>query len=94
MVQSFDERAVVLDKLDEHLKTILRFKLREFVHLSPCFEAVPSIDMRRYPIDVRNYRRLLSLESGAVKGKKPAGCPNKQRVRVMRRPALRVVRRT
>ncbi|MBX9695366.1 MAG: hypothetical protein K2Z81_23480 [Cyanobacteria bacterium] len=87
--QNFGEKAVVLDQLDDYLKTILKFKLREFVHLSPCFDAIPSIDMRRYPIDVRNYRRLLTLEN--TTSRKRTGCPNKQRVKIARRRITRFV---
>lgn len=82
-----EERAVLLNELDDYLKTILKFKLREFIHLSPCFEAVPSIDVRRYPIDIRNYRRLLSLEQHfPVKGR---SCPHKNRIRPVRRRVRR-----
>lgn len=39
---------VALEHLDDHMKAILKVKLREFVHLSPCFENIPSIDVARY----------------------------------------------
>jgi hypothetical protein len=39
---------VALERLDDHLKAILKVKLREFVHLSPCFVDIPSIDVSRY----------------------------------------------
>jgi hypothetical protein len=42
------ESPVALEHLDDHLKAILKVKLREFVHLSPCFADIPSIDMSRY----------------------------------------------
>ena len=89
-IKPADERAVVLEQLDDYLKTIVKFKLREFVHLSPCFDAIPSIDVRRYPIDVRNYRRLLSLESssGQCPGKE-VGCPHRERMSVARRKVSR-----
>ncbi len=80
-----EDRAIVLDQLDDYLKTILRFKIREFVHLSPCFEAVPSIDVKRYPIDIRNYRRLLSLDQSVQPRTRQAICQNRQRVRAIRR---------
>ncbi|MBX3077596.1 hypothetical protein KF913_27040 [Candidatus Obscuribacterales bacterium] len=88
MFPSADDRAVVLDELDEYLKTILKFKIREFIHLNPCFEAIPSIDVRRYPIDVRNYRRLLLLEQN-IPQHKPQECHNKKRVKATRRRILR-----
>lgn len=43
------ESTVALEHLDGLLKTILRVKLREFVHLSPCFRDIPSIDAESYP---------------------------------------------
>jgi len=89
-IKPADERAVVLEQLDDYLKTIVKFKLREFVHLSPCFDAIPSIDVRRYPIDVRNYRRLLSLEgSSGQRADKEVGCPHRERVLVARRKVSR-----
>ena len=88
MFPSADDRAVVIDQLDDYLKTILRFKIREFVHLSPCFEAIPSIDVRRYPIDIRNYRRLLSLDHTPQRAR-DAVCRNKKRVKATRRKISR-----
>jgi len=90
MFPSADDRAVVLDQLDDYLKTILRFKIREFVHLSPCFEAIPSIDVRRYPIDIRNYRRLLSLEQN-IPAHQPQDCRNRKRVKANRRRIFRYI---
>jgi hypothetical protein len=40
MEWSWDELPVSLDKLDDHLKALLRLKIREFVHLSPWFKDV------------------------------------------------------
>ena len=88
MFPSADDRAVALNELDDYLKTILRFKIREFIHLNPCFEAIPSIDVRRYPIDIRNYRRLLSLEQN-MPTQKVVECRNKKRVKATRRRILR-----
>jgi hypothetical protein len=88
MFPSADDRSVVLDQLDDYLKTILKFKIREFIHLNPCFEAIPSIDVRRYPIDIRNYRRLLSLEQN-VPNQKPLDCRNKKRIKAARRRIVR-----
>ena len=38
-----------LENLDEHLKALLRVKLREFVHLGPWFKYIPSIDLSLFP---------------------------------------------
>jgi hypothetical protein len=40
----WNEAPVSLDKLDDHLKAMLRLKIREFVHLSPLFKNVSSLD--------------------------------------------------
>lgn len=89
MFPAADDRAVALEDLDDYLKTILRFKIREFIHLNPCFEAIPSIDVRRYPIDIRNYRRLLSLEQNIPQ--KSLDCHNKKRVKATRRRIVRFI---
>jgi hypothetical protein len=61
------ESPVALEHLDDHLKAILKVKLREFVHLSPCFTDIPSIDMSRYARG----------QSSAHVQVEPA-CPNRQ----------------
>jgi hypothetical protein len=43
-----DEHPVRLEKLDDHLKAILKIKIREFVHLNPIFNCIPSIDVESY----------------------------------------------
>jgi len=43
-----DEHPVRLEKLDDHLKAILKIKIREFVHLNPIFNCIPSIDVHSY----------------------------------------------
>lgn len=43
-----DELPVSLEKLEDHLKAILKIKLREFVHLNPIFNCIPSIDVESY----------------------------------------------
>ncbi|MBS2010354.1 MAG: hypothetical protein JST01_25105 [Cyanobacteria bacterium SZAS TMP-1] len=43
-----DEHPVRLEKLDDHLKAILKIKIREFVHLNPIFNCIPSIDVENY----------------------------------------------
>ena len=41
MNPSWQESPVSLEKLDGHLKALLRLKIREFVHLSPWFKDEP-----------------------------------------------------
>ncbi len=43
-----DELPIALDKLEDHLKAILKIKIREFVHLNPIFNVIPSIDLDIY----------------------------------------------
>lgn len=43
-----DEMPISLDKLDDHLRAILKIKIREFVHLNPVFNVIPSIDVKSY----------------------------------------------
>jgi len=43
-----DELPIALDKLEDHLKAILKIKIREFVHLNPIFNVIPSIDVEIY----------------------------------------------
>lgn len=63
------ESPVRLEQLDDHLKVILKFRIREFVHLSPCFRDIPSIDATSYP----------SYAPQAPAGRHPVedGCPNR-----------------
>jgi hypothetical protein len=42
------ESPVSLDSLDDHLKALLRLKIREFLHMSPWFRNIPSIDPVMY----------------------------------------------
>lgn len=48
MFQSLSEAAVPLENLDTRMKAILKLKLRELVHLHPCFRDIPSIDPEAY----------------------------------------------
>lgn len=43
-----DELPIALDKLEDHLRAILKIKIREFVHLNPIFNCIPSIDVDIY----------------------------------------------
>jgi len=65
------ESSVALEHLDDYLKAIVKVKLREFVHLSPWFQDIPSID-------VNNYMRFESIDrpSHASSGVAEA-CPNR-----------------
>ncbi|MBZ0185724.1 MAG: hypothetical protein K8F91_05675, partial [Candidatus Obscuribacterales bacterium] len=85
MISSTAERAILLEDLDAYLKTILKFKLREFVHLNRCFSSIPSVDLKAYPLDVRNHRRLLNLEHHVPVAKRTSVCPNKKRIKARRR---------
>ena len=53
MTRVLAESPVSLDSLDDHLKALLRLKLREFVHLSPWFRDIPSIDPMIYASPVK-----------------------------------------
>ncbi|HEY9773403.1 MAG TPA: hypothetical protein V6C81_06290 [Planktothrix sp.] len=73
------ESPVALEHLDDHLKAILKVKLREFVHLSPCFADIPSIDMSHY-----------GRGQSSAPAQVDAGCPNsKHRVQTHRRRPTR-----
>ena len=84
--------AVPLPQLDGYLKSINRFKRREFIHLNSCFNTAPALDMSAYPIDVRNYRRILTMEAteNAVPNRyshlpmSVGTCPHKKRARNLR----------
>jgi hypothetical protein len=95
-----DEHPIRLEKLDDHLKAILKIKIREFVHLNPIFNCIPSIDVESYTkisepakegLPVR--RGMLSqLESEALLAAGHAyfsgfdvDCPNKVRLSPARR---------
>jgi hypothetical protein len=44
------EIPVRLEQLDSRLKAIVRLKLREFIHLTPVFQNIPSIGVFNEPI--------------------------------------------
>jgi hypothetical protein len=44
MTRGWNESPVSLDKLDDHLKALLRLKIREFVHLSPWFKNLDAVE--------------------------------------------------
>ncbi len=69
-----DEQPISLDKLDDRLKAILKIKIREFVHLNPVFNCIPSIDVSSYCTDMSK-----SLAKSA-----PGEIPQNLRVEVTR----------
>lgn len=78
------DSSIALENLDSHLKTILKLKLREFVHLSPCFRGIPTIDTLAYP---------QSGGSGSSGNAAQPDCPNRShrielRKRYVRQAAL------
>lgn len=86
------ERAVLLSHLDDRLRAILKFKLREFVHLNPCFNTVVPFKDESFSIDLRNQRQLLNLEAQPlVHFMTSTPCPHKDRVIGMRRRVSRRV---
>ena len=65
------ESSVALEHLDDYLKAIVKVKLREFVHLSPWFQDIPSID-------VNNYMRFESIDRPIYDSATlPEACPNR-----------------
>ena len=64
----FAGRAIQLEELDGRLKMMLKLKLREFIHLSPFFQDIPSIDLSFYKA-LPQARPLMVDNSGA--------CPNR-----------------
>lgn len=86
------ERAVLVGQLDDRLRAILKFKLREFVHLNPCFNAVTPLNEANFSIDLRNQSRLLNLESAAsVARQVEESCPHQDRYVGLRRKIERRV---
>lgn len=87
------EVPVELEELDDFLKTILKFKIREFIHMSPFFEGIPSIDVSNYKryataADTSDVVRPIGLAKGL---RLLDDCPNRHRVAGHRRPAARQV---
>jgi hypothetical protein len=72
------ENPVRLEHLDARLRTILKFKLREFIHLSPFFQDVPVDLTARETAAARTKASIVWLED----------CPNKHG-RVVRRRLVR-----
>ncbi len=85
------EVPVELEELDDYLKTILKFKIREFIHMSPFFEGIPSIDVSHYKRHAAESTEVIR-PLGLAKGLRLLDdCPNRHRVVGHRRPAARQV---
>jgi hypothetical protein len=84
MSQITKESSVSLEHLDDHLKAILKLKIREFVHLSPWFRNIPSIDTQSYPRAIAAPRRnpVINAETD---------CPNRGQSGTRRRRVRPVV---
>lgn len=65
------ESPVALEKLDGHLKALLRLKIREFVHLSPWFKDVPEADSTAL-------QGLVRGGSAGFRLQKAPACPNRE----------------
>ncbi|GEM_PF-3111363 len=73
------ERSISLDRLDDHLKAILKLKLREFVHLSPWFHDIPSLDVTYYP------RPASAGPAAYPRRRQPEPCPHRGHRSISRR---------
>lgn len=54
-MRSVTELPVRIDDLDVHLKAIIKVKLREFIHLSPCFREPEILDLQRNNESIREF---------------------------------------
>ncbi len=87
MTRALDESPVSLDKLDDHLRALLRLKIREFVHLSPWFKDVATVD----PICFTNYRLAQpDVPEMVMRHSQDAACPNRKQDAQTRRRHVRV----
>lgn len=78
MTRALDESPVSLDMLDDHLRALLRLKIREFVHLSPCFKDVSAVD----PTSFSSYRLAQpDVPEMVMRHSQDATCPNRKQVR-------------
>lgn len=78
--------AIPLDMLDDHLKAILRLKLREFLHLDPCMRDIPSINPEAY------LNKRVADSKGYLMVEREFACPNKlAQVTRIRRRAFRAL---
>jgi len=75
-----DELPVRLEKLDDHLKAILKIKIREFVHLNPIFNCIPSIDVDSYSKISEPAKEDLPVRRGMLSQLESEGLPVDGRV--------------
>lgn len=85
MTSGTNELTVALEHLDNHLKAILKLKLREFVHLSPWFNDAVTVNLD-------SHTRLKKFKQPEV-ALKQAKCPNLSRRPVLRRRVIPLVLR-
>lgn len=85
MMNVFMEAAVPLDMLDDHLKAILRLKLREFLHLDPCMRDIPSINPAAYQ------NKTIADTHGYLMVERDLVCPNKPAISRARRRLVRLL---
>jgi hypothetical protein len=90
------EVPVRLEQLETRLKAIVRLKLREFIHLTPVFQDIPSVGMFNEPVTpvgvpMRiNGEIFFDLASAAMLPAEPE-CPNRPLRIVPRRRLNRAV---
>lgn len=78
MTWAWDEYPVSLDKLDDHLKALLRLKIREFVHLSPWFKDVDTVDPVVQISPPSMARTGQSSPTMRMRRHSPGDCPNRK----------------
>lgn len=71
------ESTVALEHLDGHLKAILKLKLREFVHLSPWFNSIPTTDVTNYLNNRNREEQLKNAVPPVAVELEERNCPNK-----------------
>ena len=81
MTPGWNEAPIALDELDDHLKALLRLKIREFVHLSPWFKDTPIVDPTAFPASMSSPSSYLT--AGTINRQAP--CPNKKHEARVRR---------
>lgn len=52
-----EEIAISIEELDDRLKAILRIKIREFVHLNPILNLIPSFDLSEYQAGINSHNQ-------------------------------------
>lgn len=87
MASALDESPVSLDKLDDHLKALLRLKIREFVHLSPCFKDVTTVEATGFATPRSAQPDVPEM---LMRHSQDAACPNRKQDGQIRRRHVRV----